>query len=247
MDAQYEQFLKETRDTVAGWIGNDRTKAIFSDDMEKLENAYQAYKDAIDAHVKKRDAYFESPKGKAQLRKNAQWKKKWDTYKQHPGPESEAPQHPGPPPEDGYKTELPISPLVKFWLRVKPDSLKIGDYRCLVGALHDGVTWDRGDKAFYICSDLRKEDTIVDVLYWQGICKRSNYRPLIEEARREVEKDLKSKGLLTTKGHLATAAPPPAANAEPRHGEVNDQDTLRLSRQDRTTLSSALRPEDTSD
>lgn len=205
---EYNEFLAESRDKIAKRIVVQQIKALFAVDMNEREDAFKRYNAACDAHVKsmkserkRYDEYLETPAGRAYWEKKQQWDKDYQAYEEHQkkhGPhfgDRLPDKHPGKPPiaDFEWKEFNCVNPLAKFDINIHrgTEPLAIKDYRVLLGALHDGFTWNNGDKSQYICPDLCKPDTIVSVLYWKWMMKNAKYQPLIEEAFLYVEKDLR--------------------------------------------------------
>jgi len=218
---QYKHFLKKTRDTVAHWIEGPEIRKRFRVAMDDREKAWRRYKADDKAEYERVKAYNESPVGKATLKRfnekqcaflkddweyegrlreweQANWLYKRHEIDEHPGPKPKRKVKQPKPPKESVRTELK-DPLGKFRWPLGRGQCTICDRYVLLGALHDGVTWEEGDLSEYICLDLLKPGTIVDALYWDSLKKNPNYEAFVEEARRYVEKDLIGQGLMGDK------------------------------------------------
>jgi excisionase family DNA binding protein len=172
----HQQFLRETRDTIASWIGEPDIRDLFAADMQDAERHLREYKEEWRRITDEEKAVRKTPEGREWYdecaRLIAQGK---DEY-------------PEPPQE--LRGTLPDSPLDKFRLPVKPGAFTIKDYRVVLSVVHDGFTWHESDKSRYICHELAGKGTIVDLLFWDHMWYEPRYQPLIREALDVVERDI---------------------------------------------------------
>lgn len=188
----YQQFVRESRDKIASWIADPRVEALFAADMKQAESLLQTNEKQCQRITDQQRQFHVSPKGRKWHRENARWEERWeqahriDVREVQPAPGTQ-----GRPKIPKILTlEPPKGPLGKFILRIEPATLTVNDYRVLLGALHDGFTWHECDKSQYICPELSKKGTIVDVLFWDFMWYEPRYKTLIEEALRIVERDI---------------------------------------------------------
>lgn len=174
--ATYQMFLRETRDTIAVWIDEQWLCDLFAADMQEAQRQWREYRDIWQRRVDWDKAFRDTPEGRAWYEECARRREEGrDDY----------PMQPQEPPET-----LPDNPLDKFRWPIKPGALTSNDYRFLLGVVHDGVTWHDRDKGRLICPALRKTGTFVDLLFWKHLWHGLRYQPLIEEALREVRRDI---------------------------------------------------------
>lgn len=203
--SDYQQFLGTVRDTIATWISEPSICGLFAADMEELEQRYHEYIEERQRWSSKQDTFLHSTEG-------LEWGQKWI----HGPAESERERIE--PPREMREPE-PECPLDRF-RKYETCPLTVNDYRVLLGVVHDGVTWHEHDRRRYICPDLRREGTIVDLLFRAGtfnIGYEPHYRPLIQEALDVVTKDIQGQVIPTNAGCMS---PADLAKREPKGGET---------------------------
>ena len=194
---KYRQFVGEIHDRIACWITNPDIEALFAREMYDAENLWDKYRYQVEQLTSQQKKNLKSTQEKKSGRENARWEKTHliGTQKVRCSGEGEKIVNPliqemqsRPRIPNILYLEWSENPLRKCNFRIKSSGLNVNDYIVLLGSLHDGFPWHEGDESHHICPDLRRYDTIVDVLFRRNIWCDSRYKLLIEESVRVVEK-----------------------------------------------------------
>ncbi len=198
MDTEkYQQFIREIRDKIACWITNPVIEALFASEMYDAESLWDKYRYQVEQIISQQKEIIKNTQERESGRENARWEKThlFGTQEVRCSGEEEEivnPPIPGmqylPGTPNILYLEWSESPSEELNFRIKSSDLTVKDYIVLLGAVHDGLRCHGGGQGQYICPDLRRYDTIVDVLFRRNIWCDSRYKPLIEEAVRVVEK-----------------------------------------------------------
>lgn len=202
-EAKYKEFLAATCDTVSDWVVNDKIKRLLSKHMDEVLRLCGEYRKACKRNDEKDAKWFRTRTYQAHNRKVNEWAK---NRQKNPLCAGERPKEPKRP--DTLEPErLPTNPCT--WFTLRPDHALTNketltrDYALLL-IVHDVYIWRYGRGTRFIRPDLAKCGTFLDYIGWAGnwntpIVNNPDLQPLIEEALRYVEEDLKRQGLLDGK------------------------------------------------
>jgi hypothetical protein len=195
----YEDFLKDVRNTVAKWVLDDKVKAVFAEHLHHFADLRKLQKEANARFNEELMNWSKTDEGHLDCEKRNARKRKWqdsNAGKSHCNPR--------PPPERRGGPREPQPVFEEDWFALWPhlglsEEKKLARDYVLLAAVHDGCNWQFTDRQRYIAPDLITKGTITDWLWWFTIRREPRYKERIVEARQYVKKHLRECGLIDTR------------------------------------------------